>query len=65
MTVVVEPIGKLNRGNKCVMCADPVTQIRDSQQKFSNVHVAFVHRSADAQAGVLSGWKLRRLVMPR
>ena len=46
MTGVVEPIGNFNRGNRCVMCADPVTQMRDSQQKFNNVHVAFVHRSS-------------------
>ena len=65
MTGVVEPIGKFNRGNRCVMYADPVTQIRDSQQKFSNVHVAFVHRSVDTQVGVLFGWGLRRLVTPR
>ena len=38
---VVELIRKFNRGNKCcVICADPIAQTRNLQQKFSNVRLA-------------------------
>ena len=33
---LVEPLRKLIRGNKCVMCADPVTQMCNSKQNCCN-----------------------------